>query len=264
MSILDKLKNKMKEATNSPVSKSIDESFPSDEELQEKKKGRRETAEKTTEWLAEKGWPTVGAVAGTAIDMSADLIPGSREEYKEALVGGGTMGTTGKLGKLAMPEASAARKLGSEEIKALKPRLEQLNQRWYGLSGEERAALGNDRLKYIKDQLKAEEIVAAEAQTAKEALRTEVRSNPKEADLSDMYKKTTAKPYEGIGGKVIEKPKAVANIESGKAVPESKLIVEEPIVKEAKFPVHEGPTVQQLKKLREQEAAINALRSRKK
>lgn len=257
MGILDKLKNKMQEASSSPTNKAVDESLPSDEQLQGSKKKRREMADKATGYLAEKGWPTVGAIAGTAIDMSADMIPETREEYAESLASSGSMGTTGKVGKLAMPGKQA----GSMEINAMKPRLEQLNQRWYGLSGEERAALGNDRMQYIRDQLKAEERIAAEAANAREALKQEVRSNPKEADLSDMYRKSSAKPYEGIGGKVIEKPQAIAEVRS--APKASTIKVEEPVVREAKFPTHEGPTVQQLKKLREQEAMIEALRKRK-
>lgn len=103
MGILDKLKKKMPEMQKKG-DEIIDPAMPSDEELQNSRAARRKTADDVTGYLAEKGYPTLGAIAGTVTDLSADLIPESREQYKEGLVGGGTTGTVGKLtGK--MPNA---------------------------------------------------------------------------------------------------------------------------------------------------------------
>jgi len=244
MGILDKLKNKMREST---IQNKIDESMPSDEELQQSQKGRRETASRAAEYLGEKGYPTLGGIAGAAVDMTADLMPGRREEFKENIAGG-TMGTTGsRIGKLAgrMPPG---------KISPLKPDAEALGKRWAGLSGEERAALGNNRSKYIADQLKKEEIIAAEADNARKALKEEVRSNPSEGpELSDMYRQVdTSKRKMMDPSKVFEGPRNVANVESGKALPKaSELVKEEPQVIIPKFRQYEGPTHREQLKAKE-------------
>lgn len=81
-----------------PILDMIRETFPSDENLQEAKKSRGETAGKVTDYLSGKGFPTAGAIAGTAVDLTKDLIPNTQEEYMESLAtsGGGGAGTVGK------------------------------------------------------------------------------------------------------------------------------------------------------------------------
>ena len=76
----------------------MEKGLPKDEEFQAKKEARRKTADDVTDYLAQKGWPTLGAIAGTATDISADFMPGSRQEFLEN-IGSGTMGTTGKVTK---------------------------------------------------------------------------------------------------------------------------------------------------------------------
>src|SRR6187551_909062 len=90
----EKEKKKMKSANEM-----VDDTLPSTDSLQSAKSKRRETADKVTDYLANKGWPTVGAVAGAATDLTADMIPESREAYEEQMASSmSPMGAVGKVG----------------------------------------------------------------------------------------------------------------------------------------------------------------------
>lgn len=236
MGILNKLKKKMQEVSQEGAALE-EKAFPTTEELQASKKNRKETAGKVTDWMAEKGYPKAGAVAGTAIDMSADVIPESQKDYADSMYSSGSMGTVGKL-KSAMP---------SMEIKAMKPGAEKLGKRWASLSGEERALFNNDRAKYISDQLAEEARVAAQADNARKALREEVRSNPKgEVDLSSAYKQVDQSKRRMMDpSKKIETMSVRADAEAGKVAPKAAPTEMKQKIEEAVFPRHEGPSFQQ-------------------
>jgi len=239
MGILDKLKKKMQEVSQEGAALE-EKAFPTTEELQASKKNRKETAGKVTDWMAEKGYPRAGAVAGTAIDMTADAIPESQKDYAESMYSSGNVGSVGKIGKLkgAMP---------SMEIKAMKPGAEELGKRWAGLSGAERALFNNDRAKYISDQLAEEARVAAQADNARKALREEVRSNPKgDSDLSSSYKQVDQSKRRMMDpSKKIEAMSVRADAEAGKVAPKAAPEEMKQKIEEAVFPKHEGPSFQQ-------------------
>jgi hypothetical protein len=91
-------KSRKPEVKDLDILEMIDESFPSDEDLQSSKASRKEMANRIAEKGGELGFPGLGAGAATLVDLSADLIPESREQYKEDLVG--SMSPAGILKKV--------------------------------------------------------------------------------------------------------------------------------------------------------------------
>lgn len=261
--LLDKMKGDMpSKKKDRSVNEMVDETLPSDESLQSAKAGRRQTANEVTDYLAQKGWPTAGALAGTAVDLSADMIPEDRESYKEQMVSSmSPVGSVGKVGKLAAKEA----------VPTLSSIPQAIRQKLMA-SGDELAAFNASPREYMEKltQTARESRDAAQkaldlkkgigiskgAKPAEEALQFEGMQSKETRRLMDSSKK-----FDGL--------KKVADIESGsKALPKaSEILPEERVVRDVKFPETERPSVQQLKKIREaesmsreREAALKRLR----
>lgn len=249
MGVLDRIKKKMdKVIGESKVVAEANESLPSDEQLQNRKAGRRETAENVTSWLSDKGYPRAGAVAGTVIDTSADMIPETREDYQEQMVGSITpMGTISKLkGKLPI----------SEEGK---------RKAWNALTGEQRDQYGNNFKKYFQEQIKEEEKIAIEAAKADKALREVKKTKAEGVNLSDSYASTKEKfnrPFTDSKQVGVSK---VADVEKGAVTASSKPVtVQEKVIRTPDIPVHLGPSHQQQMQINETERAIQQLRKKTK
>lgn len=259
MGILDRLKSKMQESM-SAADTMVDETLPSDEELQNTRKKRRDTADKAAEYLGTKGYPILGAAAGTAIDMSADFIPESREQYKEDMVSSmAPVGSMGRVGKLAgkMP----VKKLTLSDVPA------GLQQELRA-SGEKLAEFNSNPQKILDEFLSKEKAARQEAQKA--------------LDLRDLNKGVSkAKPtgevleYQGTQAqerramldpsKRLEIPTKVADVEKGRVAEASGDVVEKlPEIRRAVFPTFDGLSAQDIKKLKQQESYAQSLLKKKK
>lgn len=237
---------------NKSVLEMADESLPSDENLQDKKKKRREAADNITQSLAEKGWPTVGAVAGAVTDFTADLIPESREQYKEDMLGGmgGMAGTTKKvLGKVGMPEAKATMSSIGESLR----------KKLVG-SADEMDAFNKDPNAWVA----AQEAAAKESRAAAQKVldlkeKIGISKNAKPADEALKFEGTQANEVRRMAdpSKVFKTIEKVADVESG-AIQKPALaeaINSAPVVKEVKWPKFDGESHQAyLKRIREEMA----------
>ncbi len=184
------------------VLEQIRETFPTDESLQKSKKDRGEAAGKVTDYLAQKGFPTAGAVAGTAIDMTKDLIPSTQEEYMESLAssGGGGMGTVGK--KAAAPVAKEAVKEGETLISKLLargPKLSKVSGASSPLSGagpDLTHALINDPVLF--ESMVGKSTAEARALINKAAKEGRTISGPTQTAGTTKVKPTDMTPFEYV------------------------------------------------------------------
>lgn len=261
MGILAKLKSKMDQViADSEVVKASNESLPSDEQLQKKKAGRKETAEDLTSWLSDKGFPTAGALAGAAVDTSADMIPETREDYAEQLTG--SISPMGTITKAPVKAAGSA----LSKLKGKLPISEEGKRKaWNAMSGEERDAFGNNFKDFFEKEIAKEQEVAIQAAQADKALRTANKTKAEGVDLSNSYQQTKEKftrPFDDTKNLGVQK---VADVKKGVIDPStSKVKIQDPVVTEASFPEHLGPSHQQQleinRKNKELDDAIKRLR----
>lgn len=180
----------------------IRETFPTDESLQKSKKDRGEAADTVTDYLAQAGFPTAGAVAGTAIDMTKDLIPNTQEEYMESLASsiGGNMGTIGK--KAAAPIAKEAVKEGETIISKLLargPKLSKVSGAPSPLTGagpDLKHALVNDPV--LLDSLRGKSTSEAQAFLDSLAKQGKNISGPTQTAGTTKVKTTDMTPFEYV------------------------------------------------------------------
>lgn len=99
--------------------KRAEEFLPSDTELQDSISRRRQSAEEVTNYLAEKGYPTLGAVAGTVTDLSADLMPSTRDTFLENIGSSGITGKISKLKKAKIPPTIKAKKSKPPKVESV-------------------------------------------------------------------------------------------------------------------------------------------------
>lgn len=254
LDLLNKMKGEMPESASTKKDKSvnemIDESLPSDTELQSAKAGRRQTANEVTDYLAQKGWPTAGAIAGAATDLSADLIPESRESYKEQMASSmSPVGSTSKIGKLAAKEALPTL---SDIPSSLRVRM----------SGEElEAFVANPRLGMDKLKQQAKEAQAAAQKTIDLKSGIGISKNAKPLEEAMQFEGSQAKESRRLmdPSKKFETTQSVADIKSG-ALPKASESVAEPTITTPKFQEYIGPTQKDAIRLREEAARAEALR----
>lgn len=190
--------------------------MPEDSEYAEKKQSRKDFANKLAEKGGEYGFPNLGAAAATVADLSADMMPGSRDEYVESLtpdIGGvklvhsasGPIKAAVKLegNALSKAEQAAARaernKSVLEETKRvstpsaeprIKSNIDDIGSEGKVLSPEEQAAARAERNKSAINSLKKKPEPINTSTNTKKDLADDIR------DLYNRRKEAATNPAE--------------------------------------------------------------------